>query len=395
MRFSGDFRGSSFHGLEAESLSALLEALDPTATASKDDMRCWMRIMKGNSQAERWVEVFLDIPDYFASLCRFVSNPEEIQVIFRGHEQSLDPLLKGLDVTATTLEDSFTGNDSFSVPNNNNNVTILSEDAAATSLLVEDLDISQATNFWDPITNRKIEQLGDPFLIVFYSKKFQSEDSKTLCVSKSALESYVACALNDGHDIIRLKIAHNVSCRDGKKRSFSLTPIVWVQSLLPNSRTLSQLFRKAAETTLQRNFQLTNLSEDEDLWDRVCFWLSDMLSFHDRALKRMSYHGESPSEDALDTPPFMSGFYFTPSEARNLGKIVMSNGTYLQDLLQNFADLHDDSDAQHDFGVQLCQSFQLDDEFPMDTVFKQQKAKWIRERQQDLLGYGYGPSFFD
>ena len=380
MKFSGDILGSVFQGLEAERPTSVLKMMDPTATMV--DLQCWMRIQATKGGKERWAEVFLDIPDYFESLQRFVPDPDEIHVIFRRAavpvHSSVPMKAFEPNVTLMTLEDSFTRNDE-STPN----ISILSEDLNSATAS----DTSTATNFHDPISKRPVQEVVDPFPILFYSKKFQSEDSKTLCVSKSALESYVACALNDGEDIFRLRVAQNVGCKDGRKRSFSLTPVVWVQSLLPHSRTLRQLFLKANETALQQRCQLAGLREDKNLWYRVVFWLSDMLSLHDRALKRLSYQSRL-GESSIDTPPYLSGFYFTPTEARNLGKIVMSNGTLLQDFLQNSVDLRDDTDAHHALRVQLCRAFHLDDGFHMQATFRQRKAKWIRGRQQDLLGHG-------
>jgi hypothetical protein len=368
MKFTGEVPGLAFSGIEADCPAVLLQKVDPTA--NENTIRCWVLVQGGESKAV-WAEVFLTISGYFSSIRAFAPNPDDVQIRFRSDNG--DPgLTLEQDVTSLTLEESFSGDDSGASNTASEEPTTNSNHSS-----------SQAANLNDPITGKAVQNLEDPFLVVFYAKKLQSEDSKIICVSKSGLEAYVACALNDGIDIFHLNVAQNVLCIDRRKRSFSLTPAVWANSLLPHSRTFTQLFLKANEIVLQRRQQLSSLEVDPDLWNRVQFWLSDMLSFKEKALKRLTYAGDKCIVG--DIPPFMTPFYFEVAEARNLRNFSMPNGTMIEDNLHNFALRFSlGRDSQHTLGIVLCSAFDIEARFHMDPSFQRRKTRWLKERRQEL-----------
>jgi hypothetical protein len=369
MKFTGQIPGLlAFSGIEAECPVSLLQKVDPTA--DENTVRCWVLVQGGENQA-MWAEVFLTISGYFSSIRAFAPNPDDIQIRFRANKG--DPgLVLEQDITALTLEESFSGEDSRAS-------TAVTEEQPT----IPSYSSPQASNLNDPITGTAVLDLEDPFLVVFYAKKLQSEDSKNICVSKSGLEAYVACALNAGKDIFNLKVAPNVICIDEKTRSFSLTPTVWAESLLPHSRTFTQLFLKANEIALQRRQQLATLEGDGNLWNRVQFWLSDMLSFQENPVQRLTYSDEKRIVD--DNPPFLTLFYFEAAEARNLGNFIMSNGTMIQDNLHNLAQrLSLERDSPHTIGVILCSAFNIEARFQLDRLFQRRKARWLKERRQEL-----------
>lgn len=377
MKFTGHAPGLTFADTEADCPPSLLQKLDPTAT--EETMRCWVLVQGGESKA-LWAEIFLNIPGYFLSILAFVPNPDEIQIRFRSKNYgAVLPLDQ--DITALTLEESFSGDESG--PPSSTASDEQATDPGSSS--------SQAANLYDPITGKAVQNIEDPCNVVFYAKKIQSEDSMSLRVSKSGLEAYVACALNDGKDIFRLKVARGVLCSDERKRSFSLTPTVWADSLLPQSRTLTQLFLKASEIDLRRRQQLSSLEDDQDLSTRVQFWLSDMLCFHEKALERLTFASENGPADGI--PPFMSRFYFEAAEARNLGKFIMPNGMVIQDSL--YAQQAVGCDSQHiNLGIVLCTAFDIEARFHMEASFQRMKAHWLRKRREEMELIEYPRSDF-
>lgn len=367
MKFSGDIDGKhSFINIEAACPNDLLVLLDPAMKLFK--LRCWILLQNASSGEPRWSEIFLDWQDHFQSILPFVGHRDNIQLRFRSSQISSNA--QGTttipdiheDLTDLTLEESFS-----------------SESQKVCNEFVCQ-QLGNAINLEDPISGKHIHALHDPFCITFYPKRFQSCGSKTLCVSKSGLEAMVARTLNEGRDIFRLSIVRDLECSDGKRRSFSLTPVVWVESLLPQSPSLGALFQKANEISLQRKHQLQCLEQDHDLWRRVHYWISDLLSSKRAAKERLRY-GQEGGTSFDDRQALLSSFFFCKVERRNLGRILMPNGVSLCNLLKR--SVAEDDDTSH-FGLHVCQGLNIETRFRFDEAFNHRKKQWIKLREEAL-----------
>jgi hypothetical protein len=368
MKFSGNFNGhSSFAKVEGTCPNDVVVRIDPGL--KQCDLRCWVQIQGQKGGRSRWSEVFLDVPNFFQSIQDFIEDKENVQIRFRSPLLERVPNPDLLDIqenmTDLTLEESF------------------SSESSGEHSRYECLQVGGTpTNPNDPFSGKDVATLIDSFSITFYSKNMQSTSSRTLCVSKSSLEAFVAQALNEGKDIFRLNIARDMECRDKRKRSFSLTPTVWVESLLPHSRVLRTLFYKANEVSFQRRYQLLILHNDLNLWRRAHYWVSDLFSTRESAKKRLGYQSRQRFADGT-LSLLSSSIYFTSEEGENLGRIVMPNGTFLRDLAgSSFLDVLDEEDLQlHQLGLEICKGLDINDSFRHDPAFILRKQQWIRDRK--------------
>lgn len=350
MKFYGEMIGRSFSVVEAESPSDLYQTLGSDVLIN--DVRCWVAVKTATDDAIVWMEIFLNLPQYFEKVCGYLED--EVYIVFKRKPCNSPSSSVGLVKVADEV--SSVG------------------DSLCNAAKV---DVSDVMNDEDPFTLENVVMIEDPLLLHFPKKR--SIDVETICVSLSSFERFVQSESDAGKNVINLEMKR-VMCKGGRERSFVISKHVWLRSILKLPQKTRSSFREYFTSAILREDQLDVIKNDKDLWNRVLIWTSDLLDFE-------SSQGRLTMLPEDGVAPFVSPYYFSTEEAKYLGGLRMPNMTTLhQTLLHMLEGKADDGAlevcASHDLAPILLIAFEIKKGFHKNATFKSEKKKWLKKREK-------------
>jgi hypothetical protein len=350
----GYLLNNHFDFTDAESPSDLYQRWKSAGDPPMDDVRCWVLLKTPASSV--WVEVVLDIPNFFDLIKTFFEDEVSIEFRAKGtpspnSSPHSDPTKESDVGTAETVQVA----ESLS--------TLGLNDAQSTP--TEAIDFSDLINDKDPFTMEGVEKIEDPLLLRFPKEEITGGQD-IMCVSLDSFEQFVRAEVDAGKSLIDLEL-HRVMCKGGRELSFVLCMDVWMLSILEHPREIRNNFRGCLKCSIMRKYQLRGMKKDKELWQRVHFWVSDFLDFK-ASYERLTL----PLED--DITPFMSPYYFSKEEAEILGSLLMPNTADLHDTMSIMLEAKAGGGAlevcaSHDIAPVLLIGFEIKKGFHKDKNF--------------------------
>lgn len=397
MKFSGHLLDKHFDSTEADSPVHLYKNLVLKKCNKNDHLRCWVLLQTPNTNTSVWVDILLELPDYFDTIIHssLLCKDEEVVVFidFRrkgSPSPNTSPRVESIgnpSMGTATLKVEEVVSSFSSLSHTNSGFSSTTSLSSSNSKIGIKNDASvELINDKDPFTLGNVESIEEPIYLRFPNKKSTSSSpirgqDIVLCVSLESFQKFVQEGTDARKNLIALEL-NRVICKDGRARNFVLTKDNWFLSILFEPfQTLQNNFREHLKCAILRENQLQTVKEDgNDLWKRVQFWVSDLLNFQS-AEDRL---GLLP---AAGVCPFMSPYYFTPKEAKTLGDLLMPNTTDVFTTMTNMMEEKESGGAvavcaSHDIAPVLIDAFMIKKNFQKQESFKRDKQAWIKKQDK-------------
>lgn len=358
MKFKGKLWGSDFDATEADSPVELFQILARDGEDDLRDVRCWVLVK--SASRPYWLEVMLDDSSLFnivsAADHLLLDEDSYVSVEFRRKPCNSPNTSPSKDATGNSLGESHTLStlETFS-----------SSDAKDHSTIFR--------NSIDPFTRCSFAEI-ETYLVLNFPSHDSADGVDAIFVDKESFEEYVQHSEQEGKNFDQLILA-NVELCDGSVQHLHLTWDIWVSSVLPASKVLRGSYHRVNAAEKAREEKLSQIKENESLWERVTFWIDDFAD--SEALERLEVISD-------DHPPYISPFYFRKEEAILLGRLdAVSPSVSLGDVLR--AKSSTSTCAAHDLKPFLEEVFRLDRGFHLVGDFRAKKKAWVTRRQEELL----------
>lgn len=225
---------------------------------------------------------------------------------------------------------------------------------------------AHALNVIEPFSNNEISKASMNLISLHFPNKKSGRvvSYEVILVDLAFLEMFVKTELEKNKKPTDLRI-HHVKCRDGKERTFHLSPHVWIGSILEHSTSLRNLFSTAEFIDKVREEQLKELKQME-LYAKVRYWIADMCDF-EKAGDRLGH----PIE-AQGVSPFTSPYYFSEFETRYLNNFwVPGSATSLKDFIC----------TSHKLAPKIMRIFDIEKNFHKDPSSRKEREAWLKAQE--------------
>ena len=243
----------------------------------------------------------------------------------------------------------------------------------------------------EPITMCAISDFESHELIDLHYRKFVygKIDSTIIRVSVEGLVNCIKSALNENENILTRPLGE-VQFRDADKppKRYHLNADVWIESILPYSKKLREIFAEQRLIYSMYKEELEALSELGPLFYTVKIWVADMLDGRNKeAQERLLAPMYLPERPSINT--HMSPCYFTHNQARYIGNLVCPYYLCKVRFQEWLIDQHERHQTRkskglctsHELAPKIMKIFEIKKNFQDDPEYVRRRTEWMIETE--------------